>query len=288
MAVAVIGAGVAGDRIRGDSFRGENGGGAGRGWSARVALLLLTGVLALVSGCVTTNAPGSKPKPKIDKEKALQTYIQLGIGYLSKKNRESARYHFNKAFEIDRNAPGAHNGMALLYKLEGEPELAEKHFRRAIRVNPRFSQAHNNYGSFLYSRERYKEAYKHFKLAADDIGYDRRPIALANLGRAALRLDRVERAKAVFEHSLSLDNRLSMALVELADIYFQEQDYAAAKRHLDQFARVAPQTPRTLWLGIRIERIFGNKDKEASYALALRNLHRYSREYLEYQKALKN
>ena len=34
--------------------------------------------------------------------------------------------------------------------------------------------------------------------------------------------------------------------------------------------------------------IFGNKDKEASYALALRNLHPYSQEYLEYKKALQN
>ena len=265
----------------------------GRDWRIRTVrlaglALLLPALLALLSGCVTTSVPGSKPKPKVDKERALQTYVQLGLGYLRQNNRESARYHFNKAFEIDRNSPGAHNGMALLFKVEGELELAEKHYRRAIRVKPDFSLARNNYGSFLYSQERYEEAYEQFQAAARDIGYDRRPIALANQGRAALRLGRKERAIAAFEHALSLDNRVTMALVELADLYFHEENYAESKRLLDQFAKVSRQTSRTLWLGIRIERIFGNKDKEASYALALRNLHPYSKEYLEYKKMLQN
>ena len=70
-------------------------------------------------------------------------------------------------------------------------------------------------------------------------------------------------------------------------MYFNEKNYAQSKRYLDQYSRLAPQnSPRSLWLGIRIERIFGNKDKEASYALALRNLYPYSNEYLKYQATL--
>ncbi len=258
----------------------------GRIWRQAIAGGGVAALVLLLSACVTTTTSGKVPK--IDKPKALQTYIQLGIGYMKKNNREAARYHFNQAFEIDKDSPGAHNGMALLYKIEGETALAERHFRRAIRVNPGFSQAQNNYGSFLFAQERYREAYQHFEKAARDTGYDQRPSALANLGRTALRLGRKERAKAAFEHALSLNNRVTMALVELAELHFEEQNYAESKRYLDQFARVSEQIPRTLWLGIRIERIFGNKDKEASYALALKNLHGYSKEYLEYKNTLQN
>ena len=75
--------------------------------------------------------------------------------------------------------------------------------------------------------------------------------------------------------------------IELAEIYFDEENYAESKRYLDQYLLFADrQSPQSLWLGIRIERIFGNKDKEASYALALRNLHPYSNEYLQYQATL--
>ena len=65
-------------------------------------------------------------------------------------------------------------------------------------------------------------------------------------------------------------------------------EFADAKRFLDVYSRNARQSARSLWLGIRIERIFGNKDKEASYALALKNLHPYSREYLEYKNLIES
>jgi type IV pilus assembly protein PilF len=66
-------------------------------------------------------------------------------------------------------------------------------------------------------------------------------------------------------------------------MHFQEREYAQAKLYLDEYSANAKHTPRSLWLGIRLERIFGNKDKEASYALSLKNLHPYSKEYLDYK-----
>jgi type IV pilus assembly protein PilF len=37
-------------------------------------------------------------------------------------------------------------------------------------------------------------------------------------------------------------------------------------------------------LGIQLEKVFGNKDKEASLALILKNNFPYSKEYLEYKQ----
>jgi type IV pilus assembly protein PilF len=76
-------------------------------------------------------------------------------------------------------------------------------------------------------------------------------------------------------------------MIELALMQFDERDFESSKKNLDRYLEIAAASSKSLWLGIRIERIFGNKDKEASYALALKNLHPYSQEYLEYKNLLK-
>ena len=75
-------------------------------------------------------------------------------------------------------------------------------------------------------------------------------------------------------------------LPNLVELNFQKKEYAESKRFLDQYASLRNHTARSLLLGIRIERIFGNKDKEASYALLLKNRYPYSKEYLEYKQTM--
>ncbi len=246
-------------------------------------LILFTLLIAFLSGCVQTTYPKQK---KVDKKKSLESYITLGMAYLDRNDRDSSRRNFERALEIDGGSHEAHNGMGLLYELNGELELAEKSFKRSIREKRDFTQARVNYGVFLYRQQRYQEAYGNFEAASEDLKYDRRALVLAYVGQAAQKLNNGVRAKSAFEHAVNIDNQLPLPIIELAQISFDAQDYAAAKNYLDQYTRVSKPSPKSLWLGIRIERIFGNKDKEASYALALRNLHPYSKEYLEYKKLL--
>ncbi len=238
-----------------------------------------------LSGCVTTVTGGTNRDK--DPEKALASHVQLGLNYLRVKNRESARFHFEKALELNKKSAAANDGMALLHQLEGESELAENYFKAAIRADRDFSRSHNNYGSFLYEKERYDEAYKEFEKASSDLGYNARPTALVNLGRTALKLNDVDRAEAAFNHALSLNPRATSAIVEAAEIAFNKQDYAEAKRLIDQYGKLTRHSARTLWLGIRLEQIFDNRDQEASYGMQLKSLHPYSKEYLEYKQSLK-
>jgi len=54
------------------------------------------------------------------------------------------------------------------------------------------------------------------------------------------------------------------------------------------FESIADSSARSLMLGIRLERVFGNKDKEASLALRLKNKFPYSKELLDYQQKNSN
>jgi type IV pilus assembly protein PilF len=255
----------------------------------RLLKLTLVSVIAvmLLAGCVSENKNSSgKGARHIDKAKSLELHIQMAQGYIEKGNRESARHHLRKAAEIDKNSAEAMEALARLYQLEGEPALAEETFKKAIKRKKNFTLANNNYGVFLFGAKRYEEALVQFELAASDLDYDGRASALVNVGRTALLLGKNDRAKAAFEHATVLDKGISEPHIELADMSFQRQEYADAKRHLDRYQALGQQSARALLLAIRLERIFGNKDKEASYLLVLKNRFPYSKEYLEYKQTM--
>src|SRR5690606_15258264 len=140
--------------------------------------------------------------------------------------------------------------LALLYQMEAMNDMAERHFKRAIRADRDFARARNNYGTFLYDQERYKEALTQFDLAAKNLNYNRRPVALVNLGRTALKLGDIERAESALTHALVLDPSLDRAMIELAEIYFEQKNYVEAKRYLDMYGEATRHSARSLWLGI--------------------------------------
>ena len=239
---------------------------------------------ALLAGCISEGGTGQARQ--IDKSKSLELHIRLAQGYIEKGNRESARHHLRKASDIDKNSADAMEAMARLYQLEGEPELAEETFKKALKRKKNFTLANNNYGAFLFGLKRYEEALAQFELAASDLDYNGRASALVNVGRTALLLGKNERAKAAFEHASILDRGIAEPHLELAAMNFINQEYADAKKHLDRYQALGQQSSRALLLGIRLERVFGNKDKEASYLLVLKNRFPYSKEYLEYKQTM--
>lgn len=253
----------------------------------RYCYCLVVCLLALsISACVPTGDTPYSTTP--DKNKAHDTHLSLGLTYLQRDNREASRRHLQKALALKPNSPAAHNGLALLYQLTGETGLAESSFKRSLSEDSGFTEARVNYGSFLYELKRYDEAYALFEKSTEDLTYERRALALTYLGQTALKLGNRIKAKSSFEHAANINNKLSLPMIELGDLYFSEKDYVKSKEYLDRYVEIEGRTARSLWLGIRIERIFGNKDKEASYVLALKNLHPYSAEYLEYRNQLQN
>lgn len=243
--------------------------------------LLLCCVMWL-AGCVS-QVDGAR---QVDKDKSLELHIQLAEGYVAQKNRESARLHVRKAFDINNRSPEATSALAKLYELEGEPELADETYRKALRLKKNFTEAHNSYGIFLFNSKRYERALEEFEAAAADLAYSGRAEALVNVGRTAAHLGRQERAKAAFEHATVINRELAPAFLELADLNLQLQNYADAKQQLDRFFALGSSSPKALLIGIRLERVFGNRDREASYALMLKNRFPYSREYLEYKSTM--
>jgi len=234
------------------------------------------------SSVYTAESAGHEAKRDRDQE-AVETYIQLGLGYLSKGERQRSRANFLKAFERDENSVGAHGGIALLYQLEQENLLAEKHFLSALELDPKATSVRNNYAIFLYRQQRYGEASRQFSLTATDLTYARRGQVFLSLGLSEKQRDKLDSAIKAWEKALRLNPSLTEPHLELADASFYLGDYVIAKLHLDHYRKKREPSARSLWLALRLERIFGNRDGEESRGLALEKLFPYSQENLEYQ-----
>ncbi len=248
--------------------------------------MLFLFVIIVAQGCVTTTTN----KAVVNTEAAYKTRIELGMKYLEQGMRDNARYQFSKALKLKKNSAEAYQGIAMVHQANGEIEPAGEAFVTALKYADEKNRSAIKvaYGNFLNETGKYAEACPYFEEAAADYEYGGRPEALYLAGKCAARTGNLLRQKAAFEHALNLNPNLPPVLMDLAEISFADGEYTKTKRLLDRLDTLTKPTARSLWLNIRIERIFGNRDKEASLVLALKNLFPYSKEYLEYKRLTEN
>lgn len=251
----------------------------------RVFFLLVCA--ALLPACVTEQT--SVFTGETSESEALETRVQLARNYIGNQDWENAKRNLKLARDIDPRSPEVAEAFALVYQSTGEYELAEENFKRAISLRRDFSRARNNYAAFLYSQGRYKDAEEQLNIVIKDTLYEARPQAFINLGLVRVRLNDDPGAREAFVRALTMDRSNSFAMLELAHIDYRSGNYQAAERYLRNYRKFRrQQSPRALWLGVRLAHAMGNEDAEASAVLALRNLYPESAEYRAYQEAVQN
>jgi type IV pilus assembly protein PilF len=220
--------------------------------------------------CATTpKEPQAAPGSTLNQLAVVNT--QLGLGYLSNGQLELAFERLNTAVEADPNYATAQNGLALVYDRLNKPEKAEQHFKRAIELNPSDSAAQTNYGAFLCQHGRIDEGEKYFKMAVENPLYNKPAMAYSNAGMCRLRADDARGAEVYFRAALRADPKFPVALINMAEISFEDQAYMAARAYLQRYEEVGKHTASSLWLGIRIEEMLGDKDAVSSLAMMLRS-----------------
>ncbi|MDM8561000.1 type IV pilus biogenesis/stability protein PilW [Candidatus Parabeggiatoa sp. HSG14] len=226
-----------------------------------VLLLLLTTIL---NACASF-----KPCPEGDKKKA-DNNMQLGVEYLRRGRNDIALDKLKKALNQCANHAEAHHAIAVLYERLGEDDKAKPHYQKALTFNTQNSDVHNNYGQFLCKQKQWEEADKHFLEALKNPTYGTPEIPYTNAGLCALHNNNFAKAETYLRKALQKNSQFPRALYQMAQLNYEQKNYKQARYYLQRYTEIANHTPKTLWLGIRIERIFHNQDTEASYALFLR------------------
>lgn len=241
--------------------------------------LCLAALLAAVAACA------SDPAADEQQAKAVRNRVVAGLEYLQLGQPAEARRHLTRAVELDSRSAEAHNALALLYKYEGDHEREREHLKKALRADPDFGAARNNYGAYFLEQGDFANALKHFRKAAESPTYSGRGVAYENMGRVLVQQGSDDEAIDAFNKSLRLNPGAIQPVLELADLYLKRDRTDVAARYYSRYAtEVNPQSPRGLWIGIRIATAEGNSDERASYELALQKLYPESREYAAWQQ----
>jgi type IV pilus assembly protein PilF len=167
-------------------------------------------------------------------------------------------------------------------------DLADESFRSSIGFDQNNSRVRNNYAAFLFSQDRFREAYEQLLVVSADTGYEGRSLAFESLGRIAVRIDLEDEAEQAFERALQLNPDLYLAALELAQIKFNKQQLAAARLAYNQFLTIRefnsiPHSPGSLWIGIQIESEFPNSETLEVYVRLLTTLYRDAPEHQLYR-----
>jgi type IV pilus assembly protein PilF len=225
-------------------------------------------VLIGLAGCAEQQAQPYSAGETSARERA-RVHTELGAGYFAQNQMAIALEEFTEAIRIDGNYAMAYNGLGLVYGALREDAKADSNFKRSLQIEPNNSESRNNYGSFLCSRNRIDESIVQFTEAVKNPLYATPGVAYMNAGICALKKKDEKSAEIYLGKALQAQPLLQTAAYQLATIQFNRGQVGIARNTLKN-ALVNNPGPDTLWLGIRIERILGDRDAEASYALLLR------------------
>jgi len=234
-------------------------------------LLILILTLALLSACASAGNSNSNLNPAQTTNEVATSNLNLAIEYMRAGNLQTALERMKRALDADPNYYATHSAFGLLYQRLGEPAQAERHFKRAIALNPGDSGSKNNYGLFLCQNNRFDEAEKIFLAAAANPLYDTPAMAYANAGTCALMNGKAEPAEKFFRQALSIDPAIPAALIQMAQLSYDQSNFLNARGYLQRFQAVARHTAASLLLGIRIEQELGDRNAVASYTMLLKN-----------------
>lgn len=232
-----------------------------------IILLIFVGLLtACATGPRSVSTGSNRNNAVLER---AQAHSNLGAAYLQKNKLGIALDEFTQATQIMPTYAMAYNGLAMVRSALGQDEEAEFNFKKALELDPSISESHNNYGTFLCTRGRYAESVEHFLQAVSNPLYSTPNMAYANAGICSERANDLENAEKYLKKALQLQPLTHSAAHKLAEIQFKRGDVVAAKKTL-QNALVSSPNAEMLWLGVRVARLLGDKNNEASYSLELR------------------
>lgn len=225
--------------------------------------------LIVMAAMLLTACAAQQAREEASSRESARIHTELGAGYYQQDQMGVALEEFTEATKIDPGYALAYNGLGLVYGKLGEDAKADASFKKSLQLEPGNPESHNNYGTFLCSRNRIDESIVQFNDAVKDPLYATPEMAYLNAGICSLKKKDEKNAEVYLQKALQIQPLMHQAAYQLALIQFNRGEHEQARKSLVN-ALVSNPTADMLWLGIRIERLLGDKDAEASYAMLLR------------------
>lgn len=112
----------------------------------------------------------------------------------------------------------AHTFLGWTYHFQGKIDDAIAECKRAIEIDPDFGNPYNDIGAYLIDLDRYDEAIPWLEQATQAKRYEPRHFPYFNLGRVYLAKGMINRARELFQKSLALEPRYTLARQALENV----------------------------------------------------------------------
>ena len=214
----------------------------------------------------------SQPAVPASPTERARVHTQLGASYYRIGQFDVALDELKEALDADPKYVPAHNSLGLVYMGLRQDDKAKASFERALRIDRNDSDANNNYGLFLCDRKFEKESVRYFLAAIGNALYKSPWEAYVNAGICTRRGGDEKTAEQYFQKALQLQPNDARALINLAQLYYQQSDLEKSSGALSRYMQIV-QAPdaSALWLGVRMERLLGDRNAMASYSSQLRS-----------------
>lgn len=229
--------------------------------------------LTILAGCGTPSGGGqTATDPVRSRTTAIaKVHTELAGMYYERAQMGVALGEIDIALQADQNYAPAYSVRGLIHMALREYKEAEEDFQQSLRLDRNDSETHNNYGWFLCQQGKEKEAIPHFMAAIKNPLYSTPERAYLNAGLCSRKAGNIRDAEEFLQRALQVQPGMPQALLGMAELSFDNGDYAAAKRYFAGFSERADSlTAEQLWLAVRIERKVGDRNAEASYSIQLR------------------
>jgi TolB-like protein/DNA-binding winged helix-turn-helix (wHTH) protein/Flp pilus assembly protein TadD len=108
------------------------------------------------------------PAPQPVSPEAHEDYLKGRFFFSKRNNNENALRYFQQAIEKDPNYPLPYTGLADLYQLSDNPQLAREAVQKALDLDDQLAEAHNSLAGLLYRADRdWAGAEREFKRALE-------------------------------------------------------------------------------------------------------------------------
>jgi len=242
-------------------------------------------ILLLLTACSSEeNTRDDVSSPPTRAEQASRINTELGAGYMRRGNYQLAQQKLQKAVAFNPGNAQALSTLAILHEQINEPDEARRYHRQAVKADPEDASVQNNYGAFLCKIGEYRQSEKHFLNAANNAFYQTPELALINAGRCIAQVEEYSRAEQHLRTALQIVPEKNEALLLLASINYQQQEFMSARGFLQRYEAVAAPSRSSLALGYRIETVLNNAEAASSYARQLESLYPGSTDTLEHQE----
>lgn len=218
-------------------------------------IILISIMLSLVA-CASTKSSDNDEEKKIATAK-INT--QLGIAYLERHQIQTAKRKLLLALDEAPNIPETWYAMGYFLETTGDKDQAKTYYLKSVSLASGRGDVQNNYGTFLCRTGNYRDAIKHFELAAKDINYVDTAAAYENAGLCALKIPDNTLALLYFDKSKAQDPERPTVYLELSKLNYKMSHFKQSRMNLEEFLHLSPQTPESIQLSDRLDAKLGSR-----------------------------